>query len=98
MNSGHGINIPQPGEDYLLGTAKVPPPWNPAWQSRYPYKKWVRDITLWAMATDIPQAQVAANVVLRLGGTAREMCEELDEQQLMHGTWIQDPYNGAWTQ
>ena len=98
MNSGHGINIPQPGEDYLLGTAKVPPPWNPAWQSRYPYKKWVRDITLWAMATDIPSTQVAANVVLRLGGTAREMCEELDEQQLMHGTWIQDQYTGTWNQ
>ena len=97
MNSGNGINIPQAGEDYLLGTAKVPPPWNPAWQERYPFRKWVRDITVWSLATELPHTSIASNVVLRLGGTAREISEELSPEQLMHGRWVVD-MNGQWTQ
>ena len=41
---------------------------------------------MWSAATDLPVAQQAPAVALRLGGLAREISRELPQQQLINGT------------
>eukprot|EP00959_Pyramimonas_sp_CCMP1952_P430786 9021855-Pyramimonas_sp.AAC.1 len=69
----------------IMASMKVPPAWSPEWSSRYPFRRWLRDVTLWSIATEIPESAQGAAVVLRLGGAAREFADELDAQILQQG-------------
>ena len=69
----------------IMASTKVPPAWSPDWSSRYPFRRWLRDVTLWSIATEVPEAAQGAAVVLRLGGAAREFADELDAQTLQNG-------------
>eukprot|EP00959_Pyramimonas_sp_CCMP1952_P427265 8948371-Pyramimonas_sp.AAC.1 len=64
---------------------KVPPAWSPDWSSIYPFRRWLRDVTLWGIATELPEGAQGAAVVLRLGGAVREFTDDLDAQILQQG-------------
>eukprot|EP00971_Amphidinium_carterae_P039641 778948-Amphidinium_carterae.1 len=69
-------------------TLKVPPTWNPSWESRYSFRQWMRDVMLWATATDVPVQSQAAAVCMRLGGAAKELTKEIDISTLQNGANI----------
>eukprot|EP00972_Heterocapsa_arctica_P086377 12731408-Heterocapsa_arctica.AAC.1 len=63
-----------------MGLLKIPPAWSPSEHASFPFRSWIRDIGLWAIATDMPASQQGAAVILRLGGAARAMCAEIEPQ------------------
>eukprot|EP00971_Amphidinium_carterae_P009267 182995-Amphidinium_carterae.1 len=69
-------------------TLKVPPAWDPAWESSYSFRQWMRDILLWATATDVPVQSQAAAVCMRLGGAAKELTKEVDISTLQNGATV----------
>ena len=78
-----------------FASSKIPPAWDPAWQRQYPFRRWIRDITWWALATDVSEGQQAAAVILRLQGTARELCSEFDPAEAQFGRDIDDGMGGS---
>ncbi len=74
-----------PGQHQIMNSMKVPPAWDPSWERSYPFKAWIRDISMWSLATDLSAAQQCASVILRLGGTARDLASNMNENQVAHG-------------
>ena len=64
---------------------KVPPPWNPQWESEYPFRTWVQDALLWCASTDIDAERQGPAIVMGLQGTAKEMSHEVDLNTLQNG-------------
>ena len=86
-NAGsHGQN---PGDQpYGFCTHKKPPRWNTAWESKYPFRTWIQDVTLWASgATDLDEGAIGPNIVLQLSGEARNVAREIDADVLINGRW-----------
>ena len=81
MSTRRGDNHPQ----QMMGTLKVPPAWSPEWEDEYPFRMWLRNVVLWSIATDVPPEAQGAAVVLRLGGTARELSSEMEPEVLQNG-------------
>jgi hypothetical protein len=77
-----------------LGNTKTPPSWSPECERSYSFRHWQRDIMLWALATDLQPHQLAAAVVLRLGGVARDIARDLTPQQLAAGGQVNMPGQG----
>ena len=80
---GHDLS----GGQFMMGSLQIPPAWSPADHASYSFRSWVRDIGAWAIATDLPAEQQGAAVILRLGGTARAMCAEIEPQIVTNGTY-----------
>ena len=74
----------------MMGPLKIPPAWSPQEATTYPFRSWVRDISLWSIATDMPVEQQGAAVILRLGGAARGMCAEIEPHVVRDGTYVDD--------
>jgi hypothetical protein len=66
-------------------TSKTPPPWNNIWIDTYPFTKWIRDLGVWATATEVPEERRAGALVLQLGGEAPEKAMGIPPEILMHG-------------
>ena len=49
MKAGDGGNL------HGHSTIKVPPAWDPRSEDTYPFRKWIRDLGLWAVTTDNPK-------------------------------------------
>ena len=64
---------------------KIPPRWDPQAATAYPFKKWVQDVLLWSMVTDLPLTQQAPAVVLQQTGTVREILRSIDPGVLAQG-------------
>ena len=70
----------QPSQD---GTSyRVPPRWSPEIERSYSFRNYMNDLVLWIMLTDLQPHQQAAAIILRLGGTAREMSRTLTPLEL----------------
>ena len=71
------------------GTLRDPPSWSPEMESRsrnpYTFENYTRDLMMWSLATNLRPHQQAAAVVLRLGGTARDVVRELTPIELTQG-------------
>eukprot|EP00959_Pyramimonas_sp_CCMP1952_P157657 3296755-Pyramimonas_sp.AAC.1 len=78
---------------HIMASMKVPPTWSPDWSTRCPFHRWLRDVALWSIATEIPENAQGAAVVLRLGGAAREYADELGAQILQQGQ-VMDLHDG----
>ena len=85
---------PQALDPGNLGSLKIPPSWSPERERVYPFRHFQRDVMVWALATDLHPHQLAAAVVLRLGGVARDISRDLTAQQLAQGGNIQVPGQG----
>ena len=63
--------------------------WGPEMQSRFPFKRWVREVMLWTVANaDLNEFRQAAYVSTRLTGMAREYVDEWPPQILIQGGLI----------
>ena len=76
------------------GTIKIPPYRSPTNEKSYPFKKYLKDLQLWTMATDIQPPRVVPAIVMRLGGTARELFEDAGEMISIGGAF-HPPDGGA---
>ena len=63
-----------------LANARVPPGWSVEQDRHYPLRAWVRDVELWAAATDVPEPRQAPAIVLRLTGLVRHILREVPVQ------------------
>jgi hypothetical protein len=72
-------------------TSKIPPSWDPGWESEYPYHIYAQDVELWAVGVcELQIAQIGPAVALRLQGAAREIVRELNTNILMNGRQVID--------
>ena len=75
---------------------RAPPAWSPEQAQGYPFRTWTQDLQIWSIAhVDIPPAQQAANIIMQLGGAARELVRNMSYDQIANGGMIggvqQDP-------
>ena len=52
---------------------RIPPAWSPEQEHTYSFRAYMTDVSQWIMLTDLAPHQQAAALVMRLGGSAREM-------------------------
>ena len=52
---------------------RIPPSWSPENDQSYSFRAFMTDISLWIMLTDLHPHQQCAAIIMRLGGSAREM-------------------------
>ena len=77
---------PQGGGDGSPVSYRVPPHWSPDRESRgYSFRNYITDLTLWIMLTDLAPHQQAAAIIMRLGGSAREMARTITPQEIIQG-------------
>ena len=70
-------------------TTKLPPSWCPEHERTYSFRRYMADLQLWIMVTDLaPHAQAAA-IVMRLEGAASELARSFTTDQLMRGDQVQ---------
>ena len=90
---GKGNRITRPGNNHAPGrsdpfghsTTKIPPYWEPGDERQYPFDMWFTDVENWCVLTDQPEAKHAANIGLRLGGTARDIFRQIPSRTLRDG-------------
>ena len=68
-----------------LATARVPPSWCSENDRNYPLRTWMRDVELWAAATDVPVARQAPAILIRLTGAVRNLMREIPIDILTQG-------------
>ena len=64
---------------------RIPPAWSPENDTSYTFRAYMTDMSLWIMLTDLQPYQQAAAIVMKLGGTARELARMITPAELMHG-------------
>eukprot|EP00971_Amphidinium_carterae_P159480 3161273-Amphidinium_carterae.1 len=69
----------------MSGNLKRPPSWSPEMERDYPFRFWMVDTIMWALATDIPEDKQGPVIVMALGGTAKAMAREIPPAFLIHG-------------
>ena len=65
--------------------AKTPPPWSPDLQWDYPFRRYAKDLLVWAASTDVPLAQQGPSAMLQLQGGARTLVDQMQLTQLQNG-------------
>ena len=89
-----GPRGPARHEEFGHSTVKVPPYWEPGFETRgYPFRVWLRDLDIWEAGTELKEEQRAPAVVQRLGGAARELLREVEINDLREGRT--DPNTGV---
>jgi hypothetical protein len=67
-------------------TTKVPPAWHPGMENQgYPFRDWMQDVMMWAIATDLRDEQMGGAVALQLSGAARILIRALDASTIAMG-------------
>ena len=64
---------------------RLPPSWDPANESTYSFRAYLTDLSMWIMLTDLQPQQMAAAIVMRLQGGARDFARMITPQELMVG-------------
>ena len=64
---------------------RIPPTWSPENDHHYSFRAYMTDISLWIMLTDLLPHQQCAAIIMRLGGSAREMARMIRPQEMMQG-------------
>ena len=64
---------------------RIPPTWSPETDHTYSFRAYMTDIALWVMLTDLQPHQQCAAIIMRLGGSAREMARTISPQEMMEG-------------
>ena len=82
--------MPQMGNDRNFNY-RIPPSWSPENDQSYSFRAFMTDISLWIMLTDLQPHQQCAAIIMRLGGSAREMARMITPQEMMNGGML----NGA---
>jgi len=77
-----------------LANSKIPPTWSAERDKVYPLREYIRDLRLWSVATDTPEAKQAPAAALRLTGAAKLIIREMPTDLLTDGEFIFDPNTG----
>ena len=64
---------------------RIPPSWSPEHEGTYSFRAYMTDLSIWIMLTDLQPHQQCAAIVMRLGGSAREMARMITPQEMMNG-------------
>jgi hypothetical protein len=64
---------------------RIPPSWSPENDQHYSFRAFMTDISLWIMLTDLQPHQQCAAIIMRFGGSAREMARMITPQEMMNG-------------
>ena len=64
---------------------RIPPAWSPEGDSQYSFRSFMTDLSLWVMLTDLQPHQQCAAIILRLGGSARELARSITPQEVLRG-------------
>ena len=64
---------------------RIPPSWSPEHDSIYSFRAYMTDVSIWVMLADLQPHRQAAAIVMRLGGSAREMARMITPQELTFG-------------
>ena len=64
---------------------RIPPAWSPENDQSYSFRAYMTDISLWIMLTDLQPHQQCAAIIMRLGGSAREMARMITPQEMTTG-------------
>ena len=64
---------------------RIPPSWSPENEHNYSFRAFMTDISVWVMLTDLQPHQQCAALIMRLGGSAREMARMITPQEMYHG-------------
>ena len=64
---------------------RTPPSWSPENDQHYRFRAYMTYISLWIMLTDLQTHQQRAAIIMRLGGSAREMARMITPQDMMNG-------------
>jgi len=75
-----------------LANGKVPPTWCVERDRVYPLRKYIQDLELWALATDVVEARRGPVVVLRLTGSARELLRDMPADMVSNGADVFDQF------
>ena len=73
------------GNDRNNFNYRIPPSWSPENDRQYSFRAYMTDISLWIMLTDLQPHQQCAAIIMRLGGSAREMAIMITPQEMMQG-------------
>ena len=79
------VCLMMPGIGMNAGGVRLPPAWGPEMQQQYPFRRWVQDVLLWSVASDLDASRKAAMLVMQLSGGAQELARSYPPQVLIHG-------------
>ena len=79
---GGGLPRLQARSDF---TTKLPPVWSPENERSYSFRRFLTDLALWVMVTDLPPYSQAPAIVMRLEGSASEMARMFAPEELAMG-------------
>ncbi len=87
MMPGHRHHGPTPRMGHGGGdfNYRVPPGWSPESERDYSFRAYMTDISIWIMLTDLQPHQQCAAIIMKLGGSAREMARMISPQEMMQG-------------
>ena len=93
-----GAHAHQYRQGIAVGDGNNPPPWCPelAHDREYPYTlaEWKRDLRRWQAATKVPPHRQGPSVALAVGGAARTVIDDVEEEILINGV-VADFHDGA---
>ena len=64
---------------------RIPPSWSPENEHNYSFRAYMTNISQWVMLTDLQPHQQCAALIMRLGGSAREMARMITPQEMYNG-------------
>ena len=84
-----------PGGNSLLDPRRdmhhrIPPVYNPETDRQYPFRRYLQDVGLWSLMTDLPQYQQCATLISRLQGQAREVAALIPTIDIAVGVTLED--------
>ena len=90
-----GAHAHQYRQGIAVGDGNNPPPWCPelAHDREYPYTlaEWKRDLRRWQAATKVPPQRQGPSVALAVGGAARTVIDDVEEEILINGVVADRP-------
>ena len=84
MPSGPSTTAGMAG-DLFAASSKHPPYRGPERERTYPFRHWMKDVRLWALATDVSVERQGPLLASRLGGMARAIAHEMPENFMVYG-------------
>ena len=66
-------------------SGKIAPSWGPECDGTYPLRTFIRDLRLWAFATDVDPNRLGPQAALRLTGQAKELMRNINPMELAFG-------------
>ena len=70
--------------------SRIPPVYNPETNREYPFRRYIEDVGIWRIMTDLPAYQQAVTLVSQLQGQAREVAALIPTADLVAGITLPD--------